>query len=190
MASVLHVKNYFFTQAPSITPFTGGLIIAVILVSSAVTASPSRTHHVIGAVLAIFALGLGVDWLELTTPLWRPWTQRYLQFALNGSLLGRSNYFCHGTCRPAFRGIDRYVYERVRDFLARLHKVAGRGTKRFSCDVIYGKRRDSGKSARPVRRAGMGNGALPNGPSYRAHPRLYLLRPRSMPACLLMSAVN
>jgi len=22
----------------------------------------------------------------------------------------------------------------------------------------------------------MGNGALPNGPSYRAHPRLYLLR--------------
>src|SRR5258708_40274974 len=27
--------------------------------------------------------------------------------------------------------------------------------------------------ARPVRCAGMGNGALPNGPSYRAHPRLY-----------------
>src|SRR5262249_16041380 len=29
------------------------------------------------------------------------------------------------------------------------------------------------RSARPVRRAGMGNGALPNGPSYRAYPRLY-----------------
>jgi hypothetical protein len=29
------------------------------------------------------------------------------------------------------------------------------------------------RSARPVRRAGMRNGALPNGPSYRAHPRLY-----------------
>ncbi len=38
--------------------------LAVILVSSAVTASRLRTHHVIGAVLAIFALGLGVDWLE------------------------------------------------------------------------------------------------------------------------------
>jgi RNA-directed DNA polymerase len=60
--------------------------------------------------------------------------------ALNRSLLGWSNYFCHGTCRSAFRGIDRYVYERVRDFLARRHKMAGRGTKRFSCDVVYGER--------------------------------------------------
>jgi RNA-directed DNA polymerase len=42
--------------------------------------------------------------------------------------------------RSAFRGIDRYVYERVRDFLARRHKVAGRGTKRFSCEVVYGER--------------------------------------------------
>ena len=48
------------------------------------------------------------------------------------SLLGWSNYFCHGTCRSAFRSVDRYVYERVRDFLARRHKVAGRGTHRFS----------------------------------------------------------
>jgi hypothetical protein len=42
----------------------GGLILAVILISSTVTASRSRTHHVIGAVLAIFALGLQVDWVE------------------------------------------------------------------------------------------------------------------------------
>ena len=47
-----------------------------------------------------------------------------------------SNYFCHGTRRSAFRGVDRYVYERVRDFLARRHKVAGRGTRRFSCEVV------------------------------------------------------
>ena len=47
VASVLHVQNYFFTQAPSVTPFAGGLILAVILVSSAVTAIRSRTHHVI-----------------------------------------------------------------------------------------------------------------------------------------------
>ena len=33
-----------------------------------------------------------------------------------------------------------YVYERVRDFLARRHKVAGRGTRRFSCEVVYGER--------------------------------------------------
>jgi RNA-directed DNA polymerase len=67
-----------------------------------------------------------------------PWPE--VRDTLNRSLLGWSNYFCHGTCRSALRGVDRYVYERVRDFLARRHKMAGRGTKRFSCDVIYGER--------------------------------------------------
>src|SRR6202521_3839657 len=65
-----------------------------------------------------------------------PWPE--VRYTLNSSLLGWSNYFCHGTRRSAFRGIDRYVYERVRDFLARRHKVAGRGTHRFSLDVVYG----------------------------------------------------
>ena len=67
-----------------------------------------------------------------------PWPE--LRDTLNSSLLGWSNYFCVGTRRSAFRGIDRYVYERVRDFLARRHKVAGRGTRRFSCEVVYGER--------------------------------------------------
>ena len=67
-----------------------------------------------------------------------PWQE--VRDTLNRSLLGWSNYFCHGTRRSAFRGIDRYVYERVRDFLARRHKVAGRGTHRFSCEVVYGER--------------------------------------------------
>jgi RNA-directed DNA polymerase len=65
-----------------------------------------------------------------------PWPE--VHDTLNNSLLGWSNYFCHGTLRSAFRGIDRYVYERVRDFLARRHKAAGRGTHRFSLDVVYG----------------------------------------------------
>ena len=52
-----------------------------------------------------------------------PWPE--VRDTLNSSLFGWSNYFCHGTRRSAFRGIDRYVYERVRDFLARRHKVAG-----------------------------------------------------------------
>jgi RNA-directed DNA polymerase len=67
-----------------------------------------------------------------------PWPE--VRDTLNSSLLGWSNYFCYGTRRSAFRSIDRYVYERVRDFLARRHKVAGRGTKRFSCEVVYGER--------------------------------------------------
>jgi RNA-directed DNA polymerase len=67
-----------------------------------------------------------------------PWWE--VRDALNRSLRGWSNYFSYGTRRSAFRGVDRYTYERVRDFLARRHKVAGRGTRRFSCEVVYGKR--------------------------------------------------
>jgi RNA-directed DNA polymerase len=67
-----------------------------------------------------------------------PWPE--VRDTLNRSLLGWSNYFCHGTCRSAFRDVDQYVYERVRGFLARRHKMAGRGTKRFSRHVVYGER--------------------------------------------------
>ena len=65
-----------------------------------------------------------------------PW--REVRDTLNRSLRGWSNYFCHGTRLPTFRNVDRYVYERVRDFLARRHKVAGRGSRRFSFEVVYG----------------------------------------------------
>ena len=65
-----------------------------------------------------------------------PWPE--VRDTLNRSLLGWSNYFCHGTRRSAFNSIDRYIYERVRDFLARRHKVAGRGTRQFSMELVYG----------------------------------------------------
>jgi RNA-directed DNA polymerase len=65
-----------------------------------------------------------------------PWQE--VRDTLNRSLRGWSNYFCYGTRRSAFRSVDRYTYERVRDFLARRHKVAGRGTRRFSYDAVYG----------------------------------------------------
>ena len=42
----------------------GGLILAVILISSAMTASQSRALRVIGVVLAISSLGLQAGWLE------------------------------------------------------------------------------------------------------------------------------
>jgi RNA-directed DNA polymerase len=67
-----------------------------------------------------------------------PWPD--VRDALNGFLFGWSRYFSHGTHRAAFRGIDYYVYERVRDFLARRHKMKGRGTRRFSYNVVYGER--------------------------------------------------
>jgi RNA-directed DNA polymerase len=37
---------------------------------------------------------------------------------LNRVLLGWSNYFSYGTRRATLRGVDRYVYERVREALA------------------------------------------------------------------------
>jgi len=42
----------------------GGIILAAILVSSAVTASPSRTLRIVGIALAILTIGLQVEWLE------------------------------------------------------------------------------------------------------------------------------
>ena len=54
-----------------------------------------------------------------------PWWEA--RDTLNRSLRGWSNDFSYGTRRSVFRGVDRYVYERVRDFLARRHKVTGAG---------------------------------------------------------------
>ena len=67
-----------------------------------------------------------------------PWEE--VRDRLNRSLRGWSNDFAYGTSRPAFRGMDQYVTERVRAFLARRHKVQGRGNRRFTYDVIHGER--------------------------------------------------
>jgi len=67
-----------------------------------------------------------------------PWTE--VRAHLNSMLRGWSNYFGYGTRLMAYRAVDHYVYERVRDFLARRHKVKGRGTRQFSYDVVYGER--------------------------------------------------
>jgi RNA-directed DNA polymerase len=68
----------------------------------------------------------------------RPWPD--VRDELNRTLRGWSNYFCHGTRRPVFRAIDHYVTDRVRGFLARRHKVQGRGNRKFTFDVIHGER--------------------------------------------------
>ncbi len=57
---------------------------------------------------------------------------------LNSVLRGWSQYFGHGTRMPAYRAVDNYVYERVRHFLVRRHKVPSRGTTRFSDRTVFG----------------------------------------------------
>jgi RNA-directed DNA polymerase len=57
---------------------------------------------------------------------------------LNRLLAGWAAYFSHGTRSPAYEAVDRQVYDRVRHFLCRRHKVQGRGTNRFSKDHVFG----------------------------------------------------
>jgi RNA-directed DNA polymerase len=57
---------------------------------------------------------------------------------LNRVLRGWSAYFSYGTRRPAYRAIDNHVYDHVRHFLVRRHKVQGRGTRCFSREHVFG----------------------------------------------------
>ena len=66
----------------------------------------------------------------------KPWDE--VSDKLNSMLFGWSNYFAYGTTLSAYKQVDWHVYQRVRDFLARRHKVRGRGTVRFSIERVYG----------------------------------------------------
>jgi RNA-directed DNA polymerase len=57
---------------------------------------------------------------------------------LNRKLRGWSSYYSYGTRMPAYRAVDNYVYQSVRNFLRRRHKVQSRGTNRFSDEVVFG----------------------------------------------------
>jgi len=57
---------------------------------------------------------------------------------LNQILRGWSAYFSYGTRTAAYRAVDNYVYQSVRHFLRRRHRVQSRGTTRFSDEVVFG----------------------------------------------------
>ena len=57
---------------------------------------------------------------------------------LNRQLRGWSGYFHYGTRTQAYRAIDNHVYEKVRKFLVRRHKVPSRGTRRFPDTKVFG----------------------------------------------------
>ena len=67
-----------------------------------------------------------------------PWPE--IRDQLNSLLRGWSAYFDHGTRLIAYREVDNSVYDRVRRFLVRRHKVSSRGTKRFSTEVVFAER--------------------------------------------------
>jgi RNA-directed DNA polymerase len=56
---------------------------------------------------------------------------------LNLMLRGWANYFSYGSVSRAYRTVDYHVRERLRQWLCRKHKVAGRGTARFPLQYGY-----------------------------------------------------
>ena len=96
-----------------------------------------------------------------------PWPE--VRDQLNCILRGWSNDFNHGTRLAADTAIDRHVHDRVRHFLARRHKVPGRGTREFSRAIVHPQlgvvrlavRQRRGPRHETSRRAGWGKTARP-----------------------------
>ncbi|HXZ01436.1 MAG TPA: group II intron reverse transcriptase/maturase [Stellaceae bacterium] len=57
---------------------------------------------------------------------------------LNRLIGGWAAYFSYGTRMPAYRAVDNHVYDRVRHFLVRRHKVPSHGTHRFPAEAVFG----------------------------------------------------
>ena len=67
----------------------------------------------------------------------KPWPEA--RDHLNRILRGWTNYFGYGDTWQTNRAVDHYVYERVRQFLRRRHKVQSLGTTRFPIAAAFGK---------------------------------------------------
>lgn len=65
-----------------------------------------------------------------------PWPE--VVRTLNRILRGWANYFSYGSLSATRHGVDRVVYDRVRRFLQRRHKVRGRGTRQFPWQRVFG----------------------------------------------------
>jgi RNA-directed DNA polymerase len=57
---------------------------------------------------------------------------------LNALLRGWCQYYNYGWTQPVYRGVERNVYNRVRNFLVQRHKVRSRGISRFPSEVVFG----------------------------------------------------
>jgi hypothetical protein len=60
----------------------------------------------------------------------------YVVGRLNRMLSGWANYFCLGRVSPTYRTVNNHATQRLRRWLCRKHKVAGRGVTRYSDQVL------------------------------------------------------
>jgi RNA-directed DNA polymerase len=58
---------------------------------------------------------------------------------LNQILGGWRAYFNCGARSKAYRAVDEHVYDKVRHFLRRRHKVSSHGTRQFPEEVVFGR---------------------------------------------------
>jgi RNA-directed DNA polymerase len=61
-----------------------------------------------------------------------------VQTRLNRLLGGWLGYFSYGALAAAYEAVDRYVYDRARNFLRKRHKAQGRGMNHFPRDYVLG----------------------------------------------------
>ena len=66
----------------------------------------------------------------------KPWSE--VCERLNQKLTGWRKYFSCGSRAKAYRAVDEYVYDAVRHFLRRRHKVTSQGTCQFSEERVFG----------------------------------------------------
>ncbi len=65
-----------------------------------------------------------------------PWKE--VSARLNQILKGWRAYFKCGATSKAYRAVDEYVYDTVRHFLRRRHKVSSQGTRQFPEERVFG----------------------------------------------------
>jgi len=66
----------------------------------------------------------------------KPWAE--VCERLNRKLKGWRAYFGCGSTAKAYRAVDQHVYDKVRHFLRRRHKVSSQGTRQFPEERVFG----------------------------------------------------
>ena len=107
-----------YTFGPHINPRDGGEYIGY----SPSNKSVDRIKQKVGELLEVRN---GAPWEEICQK-------------LNQKLQGWRQYFHCGSTGRAYKAVDEYVYDRVRNFLRRRHKVSSQGTRQFPGERVYG----------------------------------------------------
>ncbi len=74
---------------------------------------------------------------EKTDRRWGFREEEELVVELNRKLVGWANYFSLGTISQAYRAVGNHACRRLRQWLCRKHKVAGRGTSRYPDEYLH-----------------------------------------------------